>query len=303
MPSAPSSNLCSVVPMIQVMRLAGKADCNVRTTGSVWQQSPIADSRRMQIDSGADEKSRDITLTRQVLKLEDSVIVYDDAMVSQISQSIFEPDHWQGAAKTTGKSGGRGAVLYIRHAGQDWVLRHYYRGGLPGKLLRDQFFWTGASRTRSLREWDLLQLMVERGLPVPVPVAARYVRHGFVYTADLITRQLPGVMPFSDRLAIGPAPQTLWQQVGECIARFHSGGFFHADLNAHNLQVDEADNVYLLDWDRGEWRVPGDWRAANLARLQRSLRKINSTGAVQFEASDWDALVQAYARAFDRSPG
>jgi 3-deoxy-D-manno-octulosonic acid kinase len=128
------------------------------------------------------------------------------------------------------------------------------------------------------------------------------VRHGLFYTADLITRQLPGVMPFSDRLAVGPAPQTLWQQVGECIARFHAGGFFHADLNAHNLQVDEADNVYLLDWDRGEWRVPGDWRAANLGRLQRSLRKIKSTGAVQFEVSDWDALVQAYASASDRLP-
>jgi len=161
--------------------------------------------------------------------------------------------------------------------------------------LRDQFLWVGAARTRSLREWDLLQLMVEQGLPAPAPVAARYVRHGLFYTADLITRQLPDVMPFSTRLTAGPAPRILWQRVGESIARFHSAGFYHADLNAHNLQVDAANNVFLLDWDRGEWRVPGEWRTANLARLHRSLLKISRDNTVHFQASDWDALLQAYA--------
>jgi len=234
-------------------------------------------------------------LTRQVLKSGDSVIVYDDAIVSQISPDFFEPEHWQGAGRTAGKSGGRGAALYISHAGDDWVLRHYYRGGLPGRVLRDQFLWVGAARTRSLREWDLLQLMVEQGLPAPAPVAARYVRHGLFYTADLITRQLPDVMPFSTRLTAGPAPRDLWQRVGESIARFHSAGFYHADLNAHNLQVDAANNVFLLDWDRGEWRVPGEWRTANLARLHRSLLKISRDNTVHFKSSDWDALLQGYA--------
>ncbi len=239
---------------------------------------------------------------RQALKSGDSVIVYDDTKVSQISQDFFAPDHWQGADQTAGKSGGRGAAIYISHAGQDWVLRHYYRGGLPGKLLSDQFLWTGASRTRSLREWDLLQLMVEQALPAPTPIAARYVRHGVFYTADLITRRLPDVVPFSTRLADGPAPLELWQLVGECIARFHSAGFFHADLNAHNLQVDGADQVFLLDWDRGEWRPPGDWRSSNLERLHRSLLKITRDNAAHFDPSDWDALLQAYSNTWLRLP-
>ena len=241
-------------------------------------------------------------MTRQVLKSGDSVIVYDDTKVSQISPDFFQPDFWQGADQTAGKSGGRGAALYISHEGHDWVLRHYYRGGLPGKLLSDQFLWIDSSRTRSLREWDLLQLMVEQGLPVPVPIAARYVRRGLLYTADLITRKLPDVMPFSNRLVAGPVVQELWQRVGECIARFHFSGFYHADLNAHNLQVDGADNVFLLDWDRGEWRAPGDWRAANLARLNRSLRKISRDSATHFEASDWEVLLQAYSDIWSRLP-
>jgi 3-deoxy-D-manno-octulosonic acid kinase len=239
---------------------------------------------------------------RQVLKSGDSVIVYDDTKVSQISQDFFAPDHWQGADKTAGKSGGRGVAIYISHAGQDWVLRHYYRGGLPGKVLSDQFLWTGASRTRSLREWDLLQLMVEQALPVPEPIAARYVQHGLFYTADLITRRLPDVVPFSSRLADGPAPLELWQRVGECIACCHSAGFFHADLNAHNLQVNGADQVFLLDWDRGEWRSPGAWRTSNLDRLHRSLLKITRDSAAHFDASDWDALLQAYSDAWRRPP-
>ena len=249
----------------------------------------------MQIDSGTDERSRDITLMRQVLKSGDSVIVYDDTKVSQISPDFFAPDHWQGADQTTGKSGGRGAAIYINHAGQDWVLRHYYRGGLPGRVLSDQFLWTGATRTRSLREWDLLQLMVEQALPAPTPIAARYVRHGGFYTADLITLRLPDVVPFSARLADGLAPLELWQRVGECIARFHFAGFFHADLNAHNLQVDSNDRVFLLDWDRGEWRAPGDWRTNNLERLHRSLLKITRDSAVHFDSADWDVLLQAYS--------
>jgi len=101
-------------------------------------------------------------------------------------------------------------------------------------------------------------------------------------------------MPFSSRLAAGSAPRELWQGVGECIARFHCAGFCHADLNAHNLQVDEAGNCFLLDWDRGEWLMPGDWRRANLARLHRSLRKLSRDGALTFASSDWDALIQAY---------
>ena len=137
-------------------------------------------------------------------------------------------------------------------------------------------------------------MMAEQGLPVPAPIAARYVRHGIIYTADLITQKLPGVMPFSSRLSEGSVPRELWQRAGECIAQFHIAGFFHADLNAHNLQVDQAGNVFLLDWDRGERRTPGDWCMTNLARLHRSLRKISRDGAVNFVSSDWDALVQAY---------
>ena len=50
---------------------------------------------------------------------------------------------------------------------------------------------------------------------------------------------------------------------------------------AHNLMLDQHGMVWLLDFDRGALRAPArDWQQDNLARLQRSLRKL---GADRFE--------------------
>src|SRR5688572_9387983 len=52
MRSRPASNECSVLPTIQVIFVLGQASCSARTTGTVWQVSPIAESRMTQSDSG-----------------------------------------------------------------------------------------------------------------------------------------------------------------------------------------------------------------------------------------------------------
>jgi 3-deoxy-D-manno-octulosonic acid kinase len=241
-------------------------------------------------------------LAKKITKSDSSVIVYDDTRVSQISADFFRADYWPNTDQTSGKAGGRGAVLFIRHEGDDWVLRHYYRGGLPGKFFSDQFVWAGSTRTRSMREFELLEQIQAQQLPAPAPIAARYVHRGFYYTADLITARLPDVRPLSVRLTDQPVPDRLWQAVGECIARFHFAGFFHADLNAHNIQIDGADRVFLLDWDRGDRRQPGSWRNRNLARLHRSLLKISRDGAVQFDAANWELLIHAYMELWHRLP-
>jgi 3-deoxy-D-manno-octulosonic acid kinase len=180
------------------------------------------------------------------------------------------------------------------------VLRHYYRGGLPGKFLADRYFWFGESRVRSFREWDLLCQMRMQGLPVPAPVAARYVHHGLTYCADLITVRLPDVVTLSVRLAQGHVGPRLWQQLGACIAQFHSAGFCHADLNAHNVQIDSNDAIYLLDWDRGERRASGGWQQGNLARLHHSLDKLSPGGSLPL--ADWQAVINGYVDNFKEPP-
>jgi 3-deoxy-D-manno-octulosonic acid kinase len=81
---------------------------------------------------------------------------------------------------------------------------------------------------------------------------------------------------------------------------FHAAGACHADLNAHNILLDQEGKAWLLDFDRGRFRAPGAWQARNLARLERSLRKIAAEpGAAPFSAAGWEALQAAYREARD----
>jgi 3-deoxy-D-manno-octulosonic acid kinase len=231
----------------------------------------------------------------QITRTEDEGIVYDDVLLSHANSRWFDAAFWQGAAEAPGYAGGRGTTLYVELAGQRWVLRHFHRGGRIGRVLEDQFFWLGEDRTRSFREWRLLHRMHGLGLPSPQPVAARYRRRGLAYTADLLTACIPDVEPFSTRLGRGPVVPDVWRAVGACVHRFHAAGVWHADLTAHNLQIDRDDRIFLLDFDRGRFREPaGSWREANLQRLHRSLSKISEDGEVCFSAIEWGWLREGY---------
>ena len=134
------------------------------------------------------------------------------------------------------------------------------------------------------------------GLPVPRPVAALWRRHGPCYTADLATVRVPDAAPLSACLAAGEPVD--WSGIGRMLRDFHAAGACHADLNAHNLLLDAHGKAWLLDFDRGRLRAPGAWQARNLARLERSLRKISAEpGAPAFSAAGWEALRSAYGEA------
>ncbi len=231
----------------------------------------------------------------RVERIGESVILYDGSLVNHMREAWFDPVAWPGAPVAPGYSGGRGATLFIDCEGQRWVLRHYHRGGTVARFARDGFLWLGANHTRSFTEWRLLARIQAAGLPAPRPVAARYVRRGLRYRADLITVRIPDVVPFSTRLAAGALSPAVWQRVGECVGRFHAVGVFHADLTAHNLQIDSRDQVFLLDFDRGRIMPGGgSWQRRNLNRLHRSLTKISSAGTCDFGAADWAALLDGY---------
>ena len=236
-----------------------------------------------------------------VENIETGAILYDRAVVNQISAACFDAGSWASARPVTGdlRSAGRGKTMIVGDGGTEYVLRHYRRGGLPGRFSRDLYLWTGAERTRAFREWRLLRTLREMNLPVPIPAAARYRRVGrFFYTADLLTVREPGIRPLSQRLVEGPAGEGFWRAVGAGLKRFHEAGVCHADLNAYNVQLDAADHLFLLDFDRGSLRPPGAWRQGNLARLHRSLRKISRLEPrVAFSEPNWQQLMLGYSSA------
>ena len=185
---------------------------------------------------------------------------------------------------------GRGNTVFFSLAEQPLVLRHYYRGGLIRHISQSHYIFSGMGRTRALREFDLLLQLYDLSLPAPRPYACCVKRRGMVYQASLITYRLAGTTLAQRLVADGCLAENddsnarLWQQIGHVIARFHSAGVYHADLNAHNIMIDNDDQIYLLDFDRGSMKalprnpVRHGWCLQNMRRLQRSLRKLASIG-------------------------
>ncbi|WP_404299366.1 3-deoxy-D-manno-octulosonic acid kinase [Halomonas sp.] len=216
----------------------------------------------------------------KVFILYDAERLCDAAAEVPPGPGLFDPEHWKNRGRVIGEAPGRGASLFLAAgSGREWVLRPYRRGGLVARLSETRYLWTGLERTRAFCELRLTADLHRRGLPVPPPVAAAVTRHGLTYEAALITERIPGARALASRLE-ERSDEALLKEVGRTIRRFHNAGLDHVDLNARNLLVDERDRVWLIDLDRCRLRRPGNWEAANLARLERSLIKFSARDAM-----------------------
>ncbi len=237
-------------------------------------------------------------MQEQLRKDAKAVILFDAAVAPQVDDRWFAPDYWRGQGVLREQSGGRGGIAVMATPAGECVLRHYRRGGLIAALLGDRYLWRGAAATRSFAELRLLGTLAARGLPVPRGIAARYVRHGLFYSADLIMQRIDGTRTLAECLRDGQLNSALAGRVGTLLADFHRAGVWHADLNAHNILVGD-DQLYLIDFDRGRLRQPAaGWQRANLQRLRRSLVKLGAlqAGEQVFERELWQPLILQYER-------
>lgn len=209
---------------------------------------------------------------------------------------FFEPAWWREHGAEVGAAAGRGTVRFVRAPGGVWVLRHYLRGGFIASISRDRYVWTGLERTRPWREWRLLYLLHERGLPVPQPVAARVVRNGWSYRGDLITRCIEGARTLAELLRTGSVPVDHWQAVGRLVRRLHDAAVRHGDINVRNILQDAAGAFHLIDFDRARFGgAARGWRDANIARFFRSIAKLQrKEPGIAFGSGDWAAFLLGY---------
>jgi 3-deoxy-D-manno-octulosonic acid kinase len=223
--------------------------------------------------------------------------LHDLELLPQMSDWLFEPEALAQRGLIERRTSGRRSAFIFRLAGQGFVLRHFWRGGLIGRVLDDSYLWLGLSRSRPVREWQLLDTLHREGLPVPRPAALRVSHRGLLYRADLITLQLPRTRTLADLLQQGPPAPELWQRVGAVIGRLHRRGAFHADLNARNILLDDQHAVYLIDWDRGRLLRPAPaWQQRNLERLRRSLEKLSGLlSPFHYRPADFAQLLLGYA--------
>jgi 3-deoxy-D-manno-octulosonic acid kinase len=230
-----------------------------------------------------------------LLRVAGGGILYDTSRLRKPGAEVFEVEYWRRQGALQEMAGGRASIAIVGAGAERWVLRHYRRGGFIARVSRDRYFWLGESRTRSFAEWRLLAELRRRGLPVPAPVAARYVRGALTYRADLITEHLPNTRTLADAITGAELPRESWEAIGRTIAQFHRAGAHHADLNAHNILLDSGTSqVYLLDFDRGRIEARGAWERDVLARLRRSLEKIKGQrSSVGFGEEQWNWLMAA----------
>lgn len=233
----------------------------------------------------------------------DGAIVFDAAVADKFDPRWFDAAYWRAQSIADDVQGGRGGVSYVRAPFGDCVLRHYRRGGMVARVMGDRYLWTGAERTRGFAEFRLLADLSDRGMHVPVPVAARYRKQGAHYRADLITRRITNTQELATLVSQVRCDKSVAEKVGRTIAEFHAEGVYHADLNAHNILLDD-ENVWIVDFDRGELRRPArTWQLANLSRLKRSLLKLGADKGDDdsaFEKTFWSALMHDYEQRFAR---
>lgn len=214
---------------------------------------------------------------------------------------FFEAAYWQRQNRILGSAQGRGTTWFLRTDdlfGVNSALRHYYRGGLWGKINRDRYSFTSLQNTRSFAEFHLLNQLHQAGLPVPKPIGARVEKLAFnSYRADILTEKIENAQDLTALLQQTTLSEDGWRQIGQLIRRLHDLQICHTDLNAHNIlvqQTDEQQKYWLLDFDKCGQKSGSFWKQENLNRLQRSFLKEVGRMNIRFNPQDWQNLSEGY---------
>lgn len=212
-------------------------------------------------------------------------------------RQLLDCKNFSTSERLQGSSKGRGITWFLHtedKLGVDAVHRHYYRGGLFGKLIRDRYWFNGYANTRAAKEFALLCQLHQWGLPVPQPIAFKIQHRCGCYQADILLQKIANTHDLSQLLQTAPLAEQQYHHIGKLIRRLHDHQVHHSDLNIHNILLDDQGKFWLIDFDKCRIEQGEQWKAANLARLLRSFRKEQKRLAIHFSAANWQALLAGY---------
>lgn len=207
------------------------------------------------------------------MQLDNQTIWYDEALLKEDPKQVFDVEFWQNAGNVIGSAQGRGTTWFVQTEAIEAALRHYRRGGLFGKLVEDSYLFSSWEKTRSYQEFQLLNTLIEAGVNVPRPIAARAAKSGLTYKADLLSEKIPNARDLVSILMEKPLPAEMYQKIGLEIRKMHDAQVNHTDLNIHNILIDEQDKVWIIDFDKCYQQSGNVWKQSNLDRLKRSFEK------------------------------
>ena len=212
-----------------------------------------------------------------------------------INEDIFRPDWLTQNDLVLQSQHGRAKVYFFRHEQNTMVLRHYYRGGIIGKLNRDKFLWSTLSRTRVFQELSLLEYMYDKRLPVPKPIAGLVTRNGLSYQADIVTQAIHNASELHQVLLSDVVADSIWFDIGVNIRNLHNANICHDDINVKNILLNDKAQIFLIDFDKCYKKADGAWKTNNLQRLQRSLIKQSKRfSGYQYHPDNWQHVIEGY---------
>jgi 3-deoxy-D-manno-octulosonic acid kinase len=223
-------------------------------------------------------------------------IWFDAELLFEPAESAFDIQFWQQKNAVIGSAQGRGTTWFVQTQQLAAALRHYRRGGLFGRIISDSYWFTGWEKTRSYAEFQLLNRLVDAGVNVPRPIAAKAVRSGLFYRADLLSEKIADAKDLVSILSNQSISNEAYQAIGFEIAKMHQAQVNHTDLNIHNLLLDKAGKVWIIDFDKCYQQSGSDWQQGNLDRLLRSFRKELAKRSIHWSEDEFSALIDGYKR-------
>ena len=239
----------------------------------------------------------------ECIKNHGEIIWYESDLSNHAqAQHAFDIDYCKSNGKIIGCAQGRGTTWFIRLGDQTEVaLRHYYRGGLIGRILSDQFVFRSWESSRGIQELKVLETLQHAGVNVPAPFAARAVRKGLYYSCDIITTLIKDAKDLASVLVNNLIEHETYSKIGQEIKKMHLAQVNHSDLNIHNIMLDANAKVWLIDFDKSRiedasYQGSGNhWQQSNLARLKRSfLKELRKRNIHWDESRDWQSLLDGY---------
>ncbi|SIO93732.1 3-deoxy-D-manno-octulosonic acid kinase [Vibrio spartinae] len=226
---------------------------------------------------------------------------YDEALLSVSPEQCFDAGFWQQQDKIVGQAFGRGTTWFIQLDNIQGALRHYRRGGLFGRLVRDHYLFYQWDKTRSYQEFQMLNHLRNAGVNVPRPIAARAVKKHVCYQADLITEKIPNARDLVTLLQENALHDGMYVKIGREIRKMHYAQVNHTDLNIHNILIDDRERVWIIDFDKCVICVGQGWQSDNIQRLSRSFKKEQLKHNIFFSEHSWQALMSGYLQQMTES--
>ena len=118
----------------------------------------------------------------EIIKNKNIFIQYDPNAFKNFSSKLFNIDYITKEGLIKSEISGRGKAYEIEFGGNRFILKHYIRGGFVAKISYDKYFFDTLSSSRAVKEYNFLNNLLSKDLPVPKPVALQVIINKFTYS-------------------------------------------------------------------------------------------------------------------------